>query len=411
MSDPTLLLFDDDDAARWRPFTLTRPAGELRFGVETLRARAERVLGLRCAAHLADDPLPGWEEDGAPPVRALSDAPAEGDRLLLCSRAVLSAGAGEALRRLPPGPFLVDGRAAGWWLPAGEPAPSEETLREPAGAAAAGRALGELPGRMLGPVWELMTGTSAQVAADVAEIHPDAAEPELPVGVHRQGMHPLVLGEGVRIEPGVLIDTSDGPVWLDDGATVRALTRLAGPAYVGRGSTILGGSVEAASIGAVCKIRGEFAESVCLDYVNKAHDGHIGHAYLGRWVNLGAGTTNSDLKNNYGAIRLWTPEGEVDTGEIKVGCFLGDHVKTGIGLLLNTGTVIGAGSNLFGAEMPPRYVPPFSWGTGSEFAAYRVDKFLEVARRVAARRDVTLSDGMLRQLRRAWDVGRLGEHP
>jgi UDP-N-acetylglucosamine diphosphorylase / glucose-1-phosphate thymidylyltransferase / UDP-N-acetylgalactosamine diphosphorylase / glucosamine-1-phosphate N-acetyltransferase / galactosamine-1-phosphate N-acetyltransferase len=91
-------------------------------------------------------------------------------------------------------------------------------------------------------------------------------------------------------------------------------------------------------------------ETVVLGYSNKAHDGFLGHAYLGRWVNLGALTTNSDLKNNYGTIRMWTPGGETDTGLIKLGCLLGDYVKTGIGALLNTGTVVGAGSNLFGTR-------------------------------------------------------------
>jgi UDP-N-acetylglucosamine diphosphorylase / glucose-1-phosphate thymidylyltransferase / UDP-N-acetylgalactosamine diphosphorylase / glucosamine-1-phosphate N-acetyltransferase / galactosamine-1-phosphate N-acetyltransferase len=140
--------------------------------------------------------------------------------------------------------------------------------------------------------------------------------------------------------------------------------------------------------------------------VNKAHDGHIGHAYLGAWVNLGAFTTNSDLKNNYGTVRLWTPAGEADTGEIKMGCFLGDHVKTGIGLLLNTGTVVGAGSNLYGAEMPPRYVPPFSWGTGEDLSAYRADKFLDVAERAMARRKVEFAPGARAQLEAAWKRGR-----
>ncbi|MBW3655531.1 MAG: hypothetical protein KY444_05465, partial [Gemmatimonadetes bacterium] len=162
-------------------------------------------------------------------------------------------------------------------------------------------------------------------------------------------------------------------------------------------------------IGQGCRIRGEFAESVCLDFVNKAHDGHIGHAYLGAWVNLGAETTNSDLKNNYGSVRLWTPEGERDTGEIKLGCFLGDHVKTGIGLLLNTGTVVGAGSNLYGAAMPSKYVPPFSWGTGDDLTAYRADKFLDVAKRAMARRKVKMAGSYAEALQRAWTLARGGE--
>ncbi|HEX2167878.1 MAG TPA: hypothetical protein VHG09_11660, partial [Longimicrobiales bacterium] len=141
---------------------------------------------------------------------------------------------------------------------------------------------------------------------------------------------------------------------------------------------------------------------------NKAHDGFLGHAYLGRWVNLGALTTNSDLKNNYGTIRMWTPEGDVDTGMIKLGCLLGDHVKTGIGALINTGTVIGAGSNLYGTEMPPKYVTPFSWGSGSELVEYNVEKFLAVTDTVMGRRKLSLSDSMRDVLAQAWRIGRSG---
>jgi UDP-N-acetylglucosamine diphosphorylase/glucosamine-1-phosphate N-acetyltransferase len=257
-------------------------------------------------------------------------------------------------------------------------------------------------------VWELISGTPAQVAEDVRALFPASSAPELPQGVYRLGDHPLVIGEGVEIEPGALLDTRTGPIWLDDHSVVRAFTRLSGPAYLGRGSSLLGGAIEAVSIGPVCRIRGEMSTSVALSYTNKQHDGHIGHAYLGAWVNLGAETTNSDLKNNYGTIRLWTPAGEVDTGEIKIGALLGDHVKTGIGLLLNTGSLIGAGSNLFGAEMPPRYVPPFSWGGGDELVEYRAEKFLEVAEKVMGRRRVTLTALGRAQLQRAWDRGRGG---
>jgi UDP-N-acetylglucosamine diphosphorylase / glucose-1-phosphate thymidylyltransferase / UDP-N-acetylgalactosamine diphosphorylase / glucosamine-1-phosphate N-acetyltransferase / galactosamine-1-phosphate N-acetyltransferase len=299
----------------------------------------------------------------------------------------------------------VGGEVAGWFAPAGTPSPRPEffecppTILDRTGAV-------ELEGRMIGPVWELMSGNPAQVAADVAGLFPAPSEVPLPAGAHRFGEHPLVAGVGVRIEPCVVFDTSAGPIWLDDGVTVKAFTRLAGPAYVGKGSIVLGGHLEAVTIGEGCRIRGEFAQSVCLDHVNKAHDGHIGHAYLGAWVNLGAETTNSDLKNNYGPVRLWTPQGELDTGELKVGCFLGDHVKTGIGLLLNTGTVVGAGSNLYGALLPPKYVPPFSWGTGEDLTAYRVEKFLDVAARAMQRRKVVLSESSAGQLRRAWEVSR-----
>ncbi|MEJ2206961.1 MAG: hypothetical protein P8170_22980, partial [Gemmatimonadota bacterium] len=157
----------------------------------------------------------------------------------------------------------------------------------------------------------------------------------------------------------------------------------------------------------VCKVRGELTDSVLLGFVNKAHDGHLGHAMLGCWVNLGAGTSNSDLKNNYSPVRVWTLDGERDTGMVKVGCFIGDHVKTGIGTMLNTGTVVGAASNIFGAQMPPPVVPPFSWGSGTDLRDYRFESFMETAERSMARRARKLTPGTRRILTRAWQETRV----
>ncbi len=410
MPDLQIVLFDDAVARKWEPFALTRPGGELIFGAMTLRERAGRNFGGQVVAHLGADHLQGFEEAGAPPVIRYQDAPSEGARLFISSRAVPAWGSGDVWRerRGGSGPLLIGGEVVGWFAPRGTPTPDSDFFLEPSRLVERTGGV-ELGGKVLGRVWELMTGNAAQVAEDVAALFSEAPEPELPAGAHRFGEHALVLGEGVRVEPGVVFDLTAGPVWLDDGVQVKAFTRMAGPAYVGKESIVLGGTLEKFSIGPVCRIRGEFAESVCLGWVNKAHDGHIGHAYLGAWVNLGAETTNSDLKNNYGAVRLWTPDGDADTGQMKIGCFLGDHVKTGIGLLLNTGTVVGAGSNLYGALLPPKYVPPFSWGTGEDLTAYRVDKFLEVAEMAMSRRHVALTDGMRRQLEAAWNRARGGE--
>jgi UDP-N-acetylglucosamine diphosphorylase/glucosamine-1-phosphate N-acetyltransferase len=192
-------------------------------------------------------------------------------------------------------------------------------------------------------------------------------------------------------------------VRLEAHVTVEGPARLVGPLHLGAGSTVFGGHLSRLSAGPVCKLRGEIDTVVLTGFVNKAHDGYLGHALAGRWVNLGALTTNSDLKNNYGPVRVELPDGTQDTGLMKVGVFLGDHVKTGIGTVLNTGTLVGAGSNVFGGGMPPKSLPPFSWAGGGRVVPFRWDKFLEVARVVTARRDQPWTPGAEAILRRLWE--------
>jgi UDP-N-acetylglucosamine diphosphorylase/glucosamine-1-phosphate N-acetyltransferase len=244
-----------------------------------------------------------------------------------------------------------------------------------------------------------VSGTPARVAKDVVRLFLDDHQPE---GVIRIGKGELSMSAQAEVEPGVVVDTRHGPVRLDDGVRVEGPARLVGPLYVGRDSWVLGGHVATSSIGPMCKVRGELVWSVFLGWDNKAHDGYLGHAMLGRWVNLGAGTVNSDLKNTYGTVRVWTPDGEQDSKLVKVGCFLGDHVKAGVGTLLNTGTVIGAGSNVFGGVMPPTVVPPFAWGAGVDLRDYRFDQFVRVAEAAMARRGEALTPGVRRVLAQAW---------
>lgn len=402
-----LYLFDDDKARAFRPFSLTRPVGELRFGALLQRERAERLVGAPCLGHLCGDLLEGWDEVGAPPAVALDEVDGTRTTVVISSRAVL-----EAPLPSPPTPatLTIDGEVVGWVLPPGERPPAE-ALSAPTAWAGPETTI-ELSGRVLGHVWDFMDGNAAQLCEDIPGHFPEGRF-VLPPGVHAEGAEQISIGQNVHIEPGVLLDARHGPIRVEDGVTLSASARLEGPAYIGHGSTIVGGSFASISVGPACKLRGEVDTSVLLGYTNKAHDGFLGHAYVGSWVNLGAGTTNSDLKNTYGSIRVWTPEGPVDTGLVKVGCFLGDHVKTGIGTLLNSGTVVGAGSSVFGGGMQAARIPPFSWGSGDELTTYRLDKFLATAEAAMARRSVQLTPGLRAVLTRAWETTReeQGEEP
>jgi len=177
---------------------------------------------------------------------------------------------------------------------------------------------------------------------------------------------------------------------------------------VGPGTQVFGGRIGASVIGPQCRVAGELTGSILAGYVNKGHDGFVGHSVLAPWVNLGAGTTTSNLKNSYGTVRVWTPEGMVDTGRQFIGALLGDHVKLGIGTMLSTGSVIGAGANVFGSERPPVYVPPFAWGDVPPYASVQREQFLVVASRVMARRAQAPTSEQLRALGLAYDAAVAG---
>ncbi len=398
----TLHLFDDGVARRWEPMALTRPGGSLLFGTLRMWERGERALGFPCDSLLAGESLAGFQEPGGPPAIRWEDLQSGERRVLLSSRAVVAA-------PLPPGwddgataTLEIEGEVVGWVLPAGVPLPGVEALENPTAAPGTGRVLTLSGAALLQHPWDLIEGNPRRIALDLemgGELQPVE---RLPPGVHVLGEGAFLMGEDVEVEPGVVLDLREGPIGLEAGVRVRSFTRIQGPSWFGPGCILQGGVFNHVGAGPRCRLRGEVEASVIQGWSNKAHDGYLGHAWLGSWVNLGAMTTNSDLKNNYGNVRLRTTGGVVDTGLMKLGCFLGDHVKTGIGTLLNTGTLIGAGSNVFGGAMPPTLVPPFSWGVGAELSTHRLESFLETATRAMGRRGVPLTDEMQGVLSRAF---------
>lgn len=419
-----LHLFDDARARRWEPFALTRPAAELVLGALRLWERAARAWGVEYGGHLAAGRLAGFREDESPGTLVASDVGRRFHRILVSSRAVVWS----RPRHLPPVPaeLRIDGTTVGWSLPSGAPLPHPRDIADPAAAPRAEAGL-EVEGFVLEHVWELVARTPGQLREDLeAGMFPPLAPipssgaggrqvgagesglaipppgSSLPPGAHLVGDGVFTMGPGAAVEPGVLLDTGPGPIVLGEGVRVCGPARLEGPLYVGPGSTILGGRVCASYVGRACRIRGDIEKSVLLGYDNKAHGGFLGRSYLGRWVNLGAMTTNSDLRNDYREVRVRTGQGAVPSGLTKLGCLVGDHVKTGIGTLLNTGAVIGAGCNLFGAAGPTSHLPPFRWGATREAPLFGLDRFLDTAERVMGRRGVRLTPEMRAVLERAW---------
>ena len=386
-----LILYDDAAARNFEPFALTRPVSELRAGVVLIRERWETALGTSAAGFIGAGHLDDFEEAGAPGAFLENELPA--------GTVIANA------RALPPLEPLLDAHAAAWTV-GGRLAALRLSRATPASALrTAGTELeslldpsakrAELSGRWLEAPWDLVRYLPEMLSEDILQLGPtlETVNPKDATILHG---HPVFAEVGATIEPHVLLDASTGPILVRHGSHIRGFTRLMGPCAIGPNTMVLGERVAAASIGDECRVHGEVSNTIFIGHANKAHDGFIGHCVLGRWVNLGASTVNSNLKNTYGNVSMWTPHGAQDTGMQFLGTLLGDHAKTGIGTRLTTGSVIGTGANVVYDGLAPKTVPPFAWGPGAQ--VYDLERFLQVVERVMARRDVTLGARARRQL-------------
>ncbi|MES2767419.1 MAG: putative sugar nucleotidyl transferase [Bacteroidota bacterium] len=198
----------------------------------------------------------------------------------------------------------------------------------------------------------------------------------------------IYIGEGTKIAPGVVLDASDGPIIIGKNAKIMANAVVIGPCFIGDNSIIkIGAKIyEKTAIGESCKIGGEVENSIIHGFSNKQHDGFLGHSYLGEWVNLGADTNTSDLKNTYGKISAVLRDKEIDSERMFLGLLAGDHTKSGINTMFTTGTVAGVSSNVIGAGYPPRSIPSFSFGGFKDSPVYEFQKAIDVAKTVMLRR-------------------------
>ena len=218
-------------------------------------------------------------------------------------------------------------------------------------------------GWMIDFPWELIEHNAAMIAADFATRLAGSTEPgHHPGSISLQGpKERLWVHDTAVVEPHVMADTRRGPIIIDREAQVQSFTRIEGPCYIGPRSVIAGAKLRSCSIGPVCRIGGEVEASICHSHVNKYHEGFLGHSYVGEWVNIAAGVQVSDLRNDYQTVRMTIDGNPVDTGLQKVGSFIGDHTKIGLGALLNTGTIVGIFSHLLpNGNYLPRRIPSYS---------------------------------------------------
>ena len=352
-----IYVFEDQQALNLEPLTLTRATFELRCGAVTHLERIRRVVGDQPLALVVRPQLAAVVQERYPDLKVNPDPIGAG---LWMNGAALWDLA--ALKQLSAnlGAVGVEGRLTGGNLTAGESQALYESLRSGGG---------ESPGpvkaggpRLMGYLWDHIAATGEQLSVDFGLWYRSSPIP-VPPGVKVLGNGGVFLGKGVTLDPFTVLDTRNGPVIIEENTAVASHVVIAGPSYLGAGCQVKPGSILAEVIlGPVCKVGGQVEETIMQGYSNKQHDGFLGHAYLGSWVNLGAGTTISDLKNNYSEVKVNVNGKLVNTGSLLVGLFMGDHAKSAIGTLFYTGTRVGVAANVFGDCLPPKVVPSFAWG-------------------------------------------------
>ncbi len=372
------------------PVTTARPLAEVRAGARLIRERWSAALGTAVTGVIAAARLSGFEEPGSAPV--LRD-----DDMLDPGTIIASSQFAPALQ-----PVVVNGNDT--WTHNGVVVAAALARRTSVRDI---RQSGIIPGERSAPldgwrldrVWDLIGHLPAMLAADALLIARAAMPPRaVPADVRVLGDYPVRIAENAVIEPFVVLDATQGAIVLEEYSVIRSFSRITGPFVLGPHSQWMAGSGHTVSIGDNCKVSGEVSTSILCGHANKGHDGFLGHSYLGRWTNLGAGTVTSNLKNTYGPVSF---AGE-ETGLQFLGSLIGDHAKTGILTRLTTGSSIGAGANVISDDVVPRMVPAFAFGNRNE--RYDRTRFFETAVRVMARRKVTMTASMRACLNAVYDA-------
>ncbi|WP_299755507.1 GlmU family protein [uncultured Pontibacter sp.] len=243
-------------------------------------------------------------------------------------------------------------------------------------------------------VWDIFLQNGDQIRSDYALV--TAGRQSQPIGDKYTMVYNeenIFIEEGVKIRAAIL-NAESGPIYLGKNSQVHEGAVIKGPFALGEESNVnVGGKMRGdVSIGPFCKVGGEVAASVIFGYTNKGHEGYLGNSVLGEWVNIGADTNTSNLKNNYAEVKIWnyTKGGFKNTGQQFCGLIMGDHSKCGINTMFNTGTVVGVSANIFGPGFPRNFIPSFSWGGSAGFETFQMRKVVEVAEKVLARRNKQL---------------------
>ena len=368
------ILFDGSVRNQLLPFTFTRPVADIRFGILTMRERWEYILG-NTTSTITEDylsekwPLVEFEEN-----------------IMINAAYFPSSALIDQVMNLKKNEAIFDGEDIVAFYAEEDQEVDFEVFKQ---LEIAGEVL------KLAHTWDIFSKNDFAINFDFKLITEDR-ESE-PINSSNFVKNP----ENIFIEKGAVVENcslnaSTGPIYIGKDALVMEGCFFRGPIAIGEEAVVKMGAkiYGATTIGPGSRAGGEINNSVLFQNSNKGHEGYLGNSVLGEWCNLGADTNNSNLKNNYAEVRLWSyeTEGFAKTGLQFCGLMMGDHSKCGINTMFNTGTVVGVSANIFGAGFPRNFVPSFSWGGSSGTTTYKTNKAFEVAEKVMARRGIAFDD-------------------
>lgn len=371
------ILFDDQLRSDFYPFTLSRPVSALRLGILTIREKWEKLLGGKSYCVTAP-----WLAG-----KFAASQPGEGPLVWINARYLPTGPLVEAIQQLVEGQLIQHDGVPVALLgnmdqkQNGDPTKNFQVFNAP----------GEQV--YITKVWEIFTRNAEWIRQDYN--HLTAGRVSAKISSTNR-----IIGEEIFFEEGAMaemsiINASTGPVYLAAHAEIMEGCMVRGGLAMGEHATLkMGAKIYGpTTLGPQAKIGGEVSNSVVLGYSNKGHDGFLGNSIIGEWCNLGADTNNSNLKNNYGLVKIWSMAKQrmEETGLTFCGLMMGDHSKAGINTMFNTGTVTGVCANIFDGGFPPKFIPSFSWGGKENSPSYEIEKALETARAMYSRRGVAFT--------------------
>ena len=367
------ILFDGPNRAALLPFTYTRPVADIRIGILTIREKWELYLGVTTTTVTED-----YLSDKYPMVEIEQN-------IMINASYIPNEALVNQIKNLKENQAIFDGDTMVAFYSLEDQEIDFNTFKTV-----------KLKGTLLKveTTWDIFSKNGEAIEADFKLLTANRISAPIPEQTVAFNSEAIFIEDGAVL-PLCVLNATNGPIYIGKNTEIMEGSIVRGPFALCEGSTLKMGTkiYGPTTVGPYSKVGGEVNNSVFFGYSNKGHDGFLGNSVIGEWCNLGAGTNNSNLKNNYAEVRLWSYETEnfAKTGLQFCGLMMGDHSKCGINTMFNTGTVVGVSANIFGSGFPRNFIPSFSWGGVNGFSTYRTTKAFEVAVEVMKRRDFEFS--------------------